>query len=100
VSLQSARENAVLDVLLRKTGTVSEVMSALDGNGMAASPHGVSDLLAGLARRGLVSRSGSAYQLTAAGQAAVMRRKAAYRAWSPAPRRSPSLSPRWSSSAR
>jgi predicted transcriptional regulator len=93
VSLQSARENAVLDALLRKAGTVSEVMSALDGNGMLASPHGVSELLASLARRGLVSRSGSAYRLTATGQASVMRRKAAYPAWSPS-------SPAWSPSSR
>jgi hypothetical protein len=67
----------VLDALFRKTGTVGEVMSALDGNGMLASPHGVSELLAGLVRRGLVSRSGSAYRITAAGQAAIRRRKAA-----------------------
>jgi DNA-binding IclR family transcriptional regulator len=83
VSIQSARENAVLDALARKTGTVGGVMSALDGNGMPASPHGVSDLLAGLVRRGLVSRSGSAYRLTSAGQAAIRRRRAAHRPWSP-----------------
>jgi hypothetical protein len=88
VSLQSARENAVLDALVGRTGTVREVMSALDANGMVASPHGVSDLLAGLAQRGLLSRSGSAYQLTTAGQAAVRQRKAAYPAWSPVPRAS------------
>jgi hypothetical protein len=83
VSIHSARENAVLDALVTKTGTVGEVMSALDGNGMLASPHGVSELLAGLVRRGLVSRSGSAYRITAAGQAAIRRRKAAYPAFSP-----------------
>jgi predicted transcriptional regulator len=86
MSIRSARENAVLDALLRKTGTVGEVMSALDGNGMLASPHGVSDLLAGLVRRGLVSRSGAAYRITATGQAAVARRKAVLPAWSPSPR--------------
>jgi hypothetical protein len=86
MSIRSARENAVLDALLRKTGTVGEVMSALDGNGMLASPHGVSDLLAGLVRRGLVSRSGAAYRITATGLAAVARRKAALPAWSPSPR--------------
>jgi predicted transcriptional regulator len=83
VSIHSARENAVLDALVTKTGTVGEVMSALDGNGMPASPRGVSDLLAGLVRRGLVSRSGAAYRITATGQAAIRRRKAAYPAWSP-----------------
>ncbi|HEY2288848.1 MAG TPA: hypothetical protein VGH88_24145 [Streptosporangiaceae bacterium] len=84
MSLQSARENAVLDALVRKrTGTVGEVMSALDGNGMLASPHGVSETLAALARRGLVRRSGSGYQITETGQAAVRQRKAAYPAWSP-----------------
>jgi hypothetical protein len=86
VSLQSARENAVLDALIRKqSGTVGEVMSALDGNGMLASPHGVSETLAALARRGLVRRSGSGYQITETGQAAVRQRKAAYPAWSPPP---------------
>jgi DNA-binding PadR family transcriptional regulator len=78
MSIQSARENAVLDTLVRKPGTVREVMSALDGNGMPASPHGVTDILAGLARRGLVSRHGSAYQITVAGQASVRRRKAGH----------------------
>jgi predicted transcriptional regulator len=82
MSLRSARENAVLDALVAKAGTVGEVMSALDGNGMLASPHGVSDILAGLVRRGLVSRSGPAYRLTATGQAAVRQRKAAHPAWS------------------
>jgi hypothetical protein len=83
MSLRSARENAVLDALVARTGTVGEVMSALDGNGMLASPHGVSDILAGLVRRGLVTRSGPAYRLTATGRAAVRQRKAARPAWSP-----------------
>lgn len=78
MSVQNARENAVLDVLARKTGTVGEVMAALDGNGMAVSPHAVSDLLASLVRRGLAVRSGSAYRITPAGQDAVRRRRAAY----------------------
>ena len=90
MSLHSARENAVLDALLARTATVGEVMSALDGNGMLASPRGVSDLLAGLARRGLVSHSGRGYRLTAAGQAAVARRKAAHPARSPRAARSAS----------
>jgi hypothetical protein len=83
MSLHSARENAVLDALVARTGTVGGVMSALDGNGMLASPRAVSDILAGLVRRGLVSRSGPAYRLTSAGRAAVARRKAAHPAWSP-----------------
>jgi predicted transcriptional regulator len=83
MSLHSARENAVLDALLARTGTVGRVMSALDGNGMLASPRAVADILAGLVRRGLVSRSGRAYRLTSAGQAAVARRKAAHPAWTP-----------------
>lgn len=80
MSVRSARENAVLDALVHRTGTLGELMSVLDGNGMMASPHAVSDLLAGLIRRGLVSRSGPAYRLTAAGLEAVRRRKAAGRA--------------------
>jgi len=80
MSVQSARENAVLDALVHRTGTVGEVMSALDGNGMMASPHAVSDLLDGLLRRGLVSRSGFSYRLSASGLAEVRRRKAAHRA--------------------
>jgi hypothetical protein len=53
-------------------------VSALDGNGMPASPHGISDVLAGLVRRGLVGRSGSSYRITASGQASVRRRKGGY----------------------
>jgi DNA-binding PadR family transcriptional regulator len=80
MSIQSARENAVLDALVRKTGTVGEVMAALDGNGMPASPRGVNDILADLVRRGLVGRSGSSYRITASGQASVKRRKAGFSA--------------------
>jgi hypothetical protein len=76
MSLQSARENAVLDALFGKTGTAGTVMAVLDGNGMPASPHGVADTLASLVRRGLVSQSGAAYRITVAGQAAVRQRKA------------------------
>jgi hypothetical protein len=78
MSVQNARENAVLDALAGKAGTVGEVMAALDGNGMPASPHAVSDTLASLVRRGLVTRSGPAYRITPAGQAAIRRRRAAY----------------------
>jgi DNA-binding IclR family transcriptional regulator len=98
MSVQSARENAVLDALVRRTGTVGELMSALDGNGMLASPHGVSEILAALVRRGLVTRSGSAYRLTASGLDAVRRRKAA-RSTPPVlarpPRRPSPWSPSW-----
>lgn len=76
MSIQSARENAVLDVLVQRTRTVSEVMAALDGHGMLASPRAVSDILSGLAARGLVSRSGAAYRITPSGLASVRRRKA------------------------
>jgi DNA-binding PadR family transcriptional regulator len=75
MSVQSARENAVLDVLVRRATTVSEVMSALDGHGMPASPRGVGDTLAALIRRGLVRRAGSFYALTVSGRDEVRRRK-------------------------
>src|SRR5580704_7061662 len=97
MSVQSAREDAVLDALVRRTGTVGELMSALDGNGMLASPHGVSEILTALVRRGLVSRSGSAYRLTAAGLDAVRRRKSA-RAAAPVLARPPARSSPWSPS--
>jgi DNA-binding IclR family transcriptional regulator len=80
MSIQSARQNAVLDALVAKTGTIGQLMSALDGNGMPASPRGVSEILASLVRQGLVSRSGSAYRLTPSGQASVRRRKAGFAA--------------------
>jgi DNA-binding PadR family transcriptional regulator len=77
MSVQNARENAILDALTGRTATIGQVMAALDGNGMPASPHAVSDILASLARRGLVTRSGPAYRITPSGQAAVRRRRAA-----------------------
>jgi DNA-binding PadR family transcriptional regulator len=78
MSIQSAQENAVLDALVRNTRTVREVIAALDGHGMPASPQGVGAILAGLVRRGLVSKAGASYRITAAGQASVRRRKAGY----------------------
>jgi DNA-binding PadR family transcriptional regulator len=78
MSVQTARENAVLDTLARRTRTVRDITSALDGDGMALSSVGIRDLLAGLTRRGLVSQAGSVYQLTEAGRASVRRRKSGY----------------------
>jgi DNA-binding IclR family transcriptional regulator len=79
MSIQSAREDAILDALVRKkTGTIGEIMAALDGNGMSVGAAGVSSILAGLVRRGLVRRNGSAYGITAAGHASVRRRKLGY----------------------
>jgi DNA-binding IclR family transcriptional regulator len=86
MSIQTARENAVLDALFAKTGTAGTVMAVLDGNGMPASPVGVADTLSSLVRRGLVSRSGAAYRITAAGQAAVRQRKAGSAAAPASPR--------------
>lgn len=88
MSIQSARENAVLDALVQRTRTVSEVMAALDGHGMLASPRGVSDILSGLTARGLVTRSGTAYRLTPSGLESVRRRKAG-----PAARARPAAAP-------
>jgi hypothetical protein len=78
MSVQTARENAVLDTLARRTRTVRDITSALDGDGMPLSSVGVRDLLAGLIRRGLVSQAGTVYQLTEAGRASVRRRKSGY----------------------
>jgi predicted transcriptional regulator len=76
MSIQSAREDAVLDALFRKkSGTMGEIMAALDGNGMSVGAAGVASILTGLARRGLVRRNGRAYEITATGQASVRRRK-------------------------
>lgn len=86
MSIQTARENAVLDALFAKTGTAGTVMAVLDGNGMPASPVGVADTLSSLVRRGLVTRSGAAYRITAAGQAAVRQRKAGSAAAPASPR--------------
>ncbi|HEU5419421.1 MAG TPA: hypothetical protein VFV41_17155 [Streptosporangiaceae bacterium] len=79
MSVQTARENAVLDTLARGTRTARDITFALDGDGMPMSAHGVRDLLAGLIGRGLVSQAGTVYQLTAEGQASVRRRKSGYR---------------------
>ena len=76
MSIQSARENAVLDALVPRARTVSEVMAALDGHGMLASPRAVIDILTSLTGRGLVTRSGSAYRITPSGLASVRLRKA------------------------
>ena len=78
MSVQTARENTVLDTLARRTRTARDIAFALDGDGMPLSVHSVRDLLDGLVRRGLVSHAGSVYQLTAEGQAAVRRRKSGY----------------------
>lgn len=78
MSVQTARENAVLDTLASRTRTVRDITSALDGDGMPLSSAGVRDLLAGLIRRGLASQAGTAYQLTEAGRASVRRRKSGY----------------------
>jgi DNA-binding IclR family transcriptional regulator len=81
MSIQSAREDAVLDALVRRrTGTIGEIMAALDGNGMSVGKAGVSSILADLVRRGLVRRNGSGYGITAEGQASVRRRKLRYQA--------------------
>lgn len=78
MSIQSARENAVLDALVSRARVVRDVTSVLEGHGMPTSDRTVTDLLNGLARRGLVSRNGPAYRITPAGQDSVRRRKAGY----------------------
>jgi DNA-binding IclR family transcriptional regulator len=81
MSIQSAREDAVLDALVRrKTGTIGEIMAALDGNGMSVGKAGATSILAGLIRRGLVRRTAAGYGITEAGQASVRRRKHGYSA--------------------
>lgn len=78
MSIQSARENAVLDALVSRARVVRDVTSVLEGHGMPTSDRTVTELLNGLARRGLVSRTGLAYRITPTGQDSVRRRKAGY----------------------
>jgi hypothetical protein len=78
MGIQSARENAALDSLVGRARVVRDVTTVLEGHGMPTTDRAVTELLAGLAQRGLVSRSGAAYQITTAGRDSVRRRKGGY----------------------
>jgi hypothetical protein len=78
MGIQSARENAVLDALVGRTRVVRDMTTVLEGHGMPTTDRAMTELLAGLAKRGLVIRNGSAYQITTAGRDSVRRRKGGY----------------------